>query len=249
MSPSPIDMLMYGTASLLMCILSGISGGGGGFVMTPLLIFLGLSPAQAVATGKLAGLSVTLGSLHGLRDVRPRFDRRFLLILVLAAAIGLAAPFFIKTLEHELYKTILGGVILLMVPVLLWKKAGLHDIQPSGLTQAVGYMALGAALFLQAVFSGGLGVLVSVVMMSLLGMPALEANVTKRYSQLVLNILVILGVVFSGLIVWQMAVIGIVTSFIGGVIGGRIAVRRGNGFVTAVMLLLMSISGVWLIVS
>jgi uncharacterized membrane protein YfcA len=51
----PLELALYGGAGFLMSILGGIAGGGGGFVMTPLAIFLGLTPAQAVSTGKFAG--------------------------------------------------------------------------------------------------------------------------------------------------------------------------------------------------
>ena len=52
----PEKLVILGAVSLLMSILSGIGGGGGGFIMTPLAIFLGLTPQQAIASGKIGGL-------------------------------------------------------------------------------------------------------------------------------------------------------------------------------------------------
>jgi uncharacterized membrane protein YfcA len=102
-------------------------------------------------------------------------------------------------------------------------------------------------MFLQGVFSGGLGTLVSVVLMSMLGMTATEANVTKRWSQLILNSTIVVGVLFSGLIVWQVLLVLIPLSILGGYLGGKIAVKKGNKFVLDVMIILMVISALLLI--
>ena len=44
-----IDIFLLLFLSLLVGVLSGIFGVGGGFLMTPFLIFLGVPPAYAVA--------------------------------------------------------------------------------------------------------------------------------------------------------------------------------------------------------
>jgi uncharacterized membrane protein YfcA len=62
-----------------------------------------------------------------------------------------------------------------------------------------------------------------------------------------LNITILLGVIFSGLIVWQIATVMIFTTFIGGSIGGHLAVKKGDKFVLNVMIGLMVISGLLLI--
>ena len=57
--------------SFVASVISGFGGGGGGFIMTPYYIWIGLTPQQAVATGKLGGVGVAAGALtafkgHGL---------------------------------------------------------------------------------------------------------------------------------------------------------------------------------------
>ena len=78
-------------------------------------------------------------------------------------------------------------------------------------------------------------------------MTAIEANITKRWSQLILNITMTIGVLTSGLIVWRVAIVGIFSAFIGGYLGGRIAIKKGDKLVMNVMLGLMFVSGVWLV--
>lgn len=234
-----IDLVIYGVATFFTAIVSGIAGGGGGFVTTPLAIFLGLSPAQAVASGKIGGLAISVSSLQGMKGVKVKSKKQLAVIMVMAFVIGAAAPFFITRLDSELYRTILGVLILLMIPVIMFKKVGQSSHQPTSLQTALGYGSLVFAFALQAVFSGGMGSLVNLALMGFIGMTALEANVTKRYSQLILNSVIVIGVLFTGLIYWPIVLVGVVASYTGGFIGGKLAVKRGNKFVITVFVILM----------
>lgn len=243
------ELAVFGLAGFVMAVLSGIAGAGGGFVMTPLAILLGLTPAQAVSTGKFSGLSVTIGSLAGLSKARERVTwRRIIPVMVLALAVGLLVPFAIKALDNDVYKNVLGVILLLMIPVVIIRKTGLKASRPSGLQKIGGGLLLTVALVLQGVFSGGLGTLVNLVLMGMMGMTAIEANITKRWSQVILNITIIIGVLFSGLIIWSVVPVAVASTFTGSYIGGHMAVRKGDAFIMRVMVILMAISGVLLIV-
>lgn len=242
-----IELVVYGVLAFFAAIMSGIGGAGGGFIMTPLLIFLGLSPAQAVATGKFSGLALSVGSLGGLSDVKRGSKKQLAFIIFLALVIGLLAPFAITRLDTQVYRQALGVLLLCMVPILIIKKVGRKEYHPSKLKQGAGYFLLVISLCLQAVFSGGLGTLVNIVLMAFLGMSALEANVTKRTSQVVLNTVIVLGVLASGLIVWKLAIVAMIASSCGGYIGGRIATKKGDTFVMTVFIILMIVSALYLL--
>lgn len=242
------ELVLFGVMGFLTAILSGISGAGGGFIMTPLAIFLGLTPAQAVATGKFSGLSVTVGSLIGMKRAHGRVSKaRVIPVMILAFLIGLAVPFAIKSLDNEIYKTALGVILLLMIPVLIFKRVGVKPHHPAWWQKIAGGGLLSVALLLQGVFSGGLGVLVNVVLIGMMGMTALEANITKRWSQLILNITIIIGVLTSGLIIWNVVIVGVLLTFAGSYLGGRLAVKHGDGFVMKIMIALIIVSALLLI--
>jgi uncharacterized protein len=242
------QLVLYGLVSLGMSVFSGIAGGGGGFVMTPLLIFLGLTPAQAVSTGKIGGLAITVGTIGGMRSEHERLSKwRVSAVMVLALVVGLLVPFVIRGLESGAYRVVLGVILLLMIPVMIVKKVGITPHEPSRPRQVAGAGLLTAALFLQGAFSGGLGTLVNVVLMGMLGMNATEANLTKRWSQLVLNVTVVMGVLASHLIVWRYVAVAVPTTLVGGYVGGWLAVKRGNQFVLNAMMVLMAVSALALI--
>lgn len=242
------ELILIGATGFLTAVASGIIGGGGAFIMTPLMILLGISPASAVATGKFNGLSTSIGSLSGTRKMHGRVSKaKVIPIMILAFVIGLIAPYVIRSLDSEFYRTFMGVMIIAMIPVLILKKIGLKPSHPKLWQKYLGFCGLSLALFIQGVFSGGLGILVNIVLMGLLGMTALEANITKRWSGLILNVTVIVGVIGSGLIIWQLAIIGIFSTLSGSYAGGLLAVKRGNEFIMKIMIGFMLISGLALI--
>lgn len=232
----------------LVSVFSGIAGGGGGFVTAPLFILLGMTPAQAVSTLKLSGLAIAIGTLGGMREAHGRVSRRRVIpVMVLALLVGLAVPFLIKSLDSTVYRVVMGAILLLMIPVVLVKKVGLQEFRPTAGQKFAGGVLLTMALFLQGVFGGGMSAAVNLVLMGMLGMTATEANITKRWSQLILTVTVVLGVLTSGLIVWTVAAVAVPLQFVGGYLGGRMAVKRGDRFIMNVMVALMAISALALI--
>lgn len=241
-------LVVYGIAGFIVAVLTGITGAGGGFVITPLGIILGLTPAQSVSAGKFSGLSIAIGSLVGMNRAHGRVSwQRIVPVMMVAFIVGLLAPFAIKTLDSQVYRVTLGIMLLMMIPVLLRKRIGIERRLPSSRQRVVGGGLLVFAFLLQGIFSGGLGSLVNIVLMGMLGMTAIEANITKRWSQIILNFTIIIGVVWSGLVVWRVVAVGILSTFGGSIVGGRLAVKHGDEFVMRIMIGLLVVSALALI--
>ncbi len=83
----PVDPFVVLAMGTLVGLLSGLLGIGGGFLMTPLLIFIGIPPAVAVATqsNQLVAASVS-GVLAHWR--RRNVDFKLGIIMLLGGAIG-----------------------------------------------------------------------------------------------------------------------------------------------------------------
>ena len=81
---NPIEILLL---SALVGVLSGLFGVGGGFLMTPFLIFLGVPPAYAVANeaNNILATSVSGSTTHYLKNT---LDYKMGFIIVIGGAIG-----------------------------------------------------------------------------------------------------------------------------------------------------------------
>ena len=82
-----IDVIFILFISFVVGILSGLFGVGGGFLMTPFLIFLGIPPAYAVPNeaSNILGTSVSGSTTHYLKGT---LDYKMGLMIVVGGTIG-----------------------------------------------------------------------------------------------------------------------------------------------------------------
>ncbi len=243
------ELLIIGFVGFFLAILSGIAGGGGGFIMTPMLIFLGLTPPQAIATGKLGGLSMAVGSLVGMKSSSKVNRKMLAVIIVLSVLAGIISSKLIVNIDEDFYGKLLGVALIMVAPIIVFKKVGHQEKNISANKKLLGYIALFVTLFVQGILSGGFGIFVSIVLMSGLGLSAIQSNVTRRITQLILNSVIVLSLIGSGLILWNVALIMIVVNLVGSAIGGHIATKKGSSFVSNVMAGLAVVSGIALLFS
>ncbi len=245
---SNIELIIFAVVTLLSTIISATSGGGAGFILTPLAIFMGLTPQQTVATGKFVGLSAAVSGLRVLRAQKLHSRLIAGTMMVLAAFIGLSAPQLITRIDNDTYQKVLGFIILVMIPVLYIKKTGTSKKTVSRSRQKFGWLFICITLLGQAVLGGGVGTFVNLVLMSFFGMGALEAAITKRFSQVILNAALIIGLFGTGLIVWRVSIVAGIASAIGSHIGSKLAIKKGNAFVMNILMIAMLFSGVALLI-
>ena len=98
-----IDIFLLLFISLLVGVLSGLFGVGGGFLMTPFLIFLGVPPAYAVANeaNNILATSVSGSTTHYLKDT---LDYKMGLMIVVGGVIGTSIGIYTFTYFQDLGK-------------------------------------------------------------------------------------------------------------------------------------------------
>jgi uncharacterized membrane protein YfcA len=120
----PVNVFLVLAMGLAVGFISGLFGIGGGFLMTPLLIFIGVSPAVAVATvaSHIAASSMS-GAISYWR--RRALDLALALMLLAGGIVGTVAGVWLFTLLRSLgqlditigvsYVLLLGSVGIMMV--------------------------------------------------------------------------------------------------------------------------------------
>jgi hypothetical protein len=227
-------LILFGILNLVVSTLSGAAGGGGFLSGAPLLILLGLSPAQAVATTRFGGFGISMGA--SIRFWREKItDKRTVIIFSLlgaaCAVIGSLGLLHFRTQSEVLQKLIGLTVLFVAVPSMYIGRTGLKPGHKSRGTRAVGIVLLTIVTILLAAFGSGMGTLQMVILLYFFGMTALVASATRRFMQLVVAAVSLIFYIPSGLVDFPLALTALATSFLGGFAGAHIAIRKGDKFV------------------
>jgi uncharacterized membrane protein YfcA len=246
-----MDLLVIATffIGLASSILSGISGGGGGFITMPYFIFIGLSPAQALATAKMGGIGTAFGSIAAIKGkglVHRKLVVPFMSITIVCAFVS---AWLIPQIDAVLFQRIIGVVLILLMPSLFIKKAAFQPGERSKAWVTAGFMFYAVFSFMQTLVGTGMGSILVLILMFLFGLTALEANATKRVAQSSQAIILFVLLTFQGLVVFAHGVAGLIGSLIGSHIGTKFAIKKGNTFVKYVLASTMIISGIILILT
>lgn len=228
-------------------IVSGMSGGGGAMLMIPAFIATGLPPQVAVATAKLSGLGGDYGGLLGfLKSGHIRKDIIRVMIPI-AVLVGLATPLVFAAVSSREFQIALAVVMIALLPTLFITKK--LPKPPTRKHKLAGYSLYSVVLFLQGIFSGGVGSLAVYVLTLLFGTTKLETLATRRVIVAVMSPIALVALLVGGFVHVGLGLAGLVAAFGGTYVGSKIALKGGEMFVTAVMATTIALSSVLLIVT
>ena len=230
-------------------ILSGMAGGGGGFIITPFYIAIGLTPQQSIATGKLGALGLDAGAIAAFRGKIKQYRNFTFFLVLIAVGVGFLSSYFIRNIRNENLQLIMGIMNLVMIPFLFIKHHRLKGRRKHYILRFLSILLIVVILLLQGTFSSGIGSLVNVFLILFFGFSALEASLIKRQTSIVLDVVVLAGLLGAGLINFKYGLIGMAGGLTGGYIGSRFALHEGERFARYALMVFMLVSGIWLIAS
>ena len=233
--------------SLSVSVLSGVSGGGGGFIMTPYLIFIGMSPAQSIATGKFGAIGSTLGSLTAFKGkglVHKNIAYALTIITIIVSVIG---ALLIPQINPTLFQIVIGILLIVMIPTLFIKFKTPHYTTFGKKRMGILYSVYAIIAFLQATLASGIATFINLLFIYGFGLRPLEANATKRVVQSIQAVVVGLLTALQGLVYFWYAIASIIGASIGSFVGSKLAIKGGDKVVTFGLAVFMLGSGIYLI--
>lgn len=200
--------------------------GGGSFLTLPALVFVGVPPVVANATGTVALLPGYAAGAWGFREDTQAPPGLSMARLVVLSLIGgaLGAGLLLVT-SNETFSIIIPWLLLAATvlfafgPQLRQRLAG---GAPSTAKATVGVLAV--AIY-GGYFNGGLGILL-LALFGLLGQTQLNAmNGLKNLVSALLTAIAVAVYAFGGVVNWRYALLMMVAATAGGYIGARVARR------------------------
>ena len=239
-----MELLIVSLASLLAGFVDSIVGGGG-LILVPALFatFPVAHPATLFGTNK--GASVW-GTAFATWQFSRRVEMRWAALLPAALA-GFVAAFagaWLVTVVSPVYlRKLLPGVLLaVLIYTLLKKELGrTHAPQFSGAKEAFVAAAIGAVIgFYDGFFGPGTGSFLVFLFVRLLGYDFLSASASAKLINTATNAAALILFAAKGHVWWHFVVAMAVANVVGSLLGTRLALKHGTGFVRAVFIVVVS---------
>jgi uncharacterized membrane protein YfcA len=218
--------------------------GGGGLVLTPAMLNLhpSLSILQAIGTQRTSSiLGTSVAAWNYLRNIR--IERHILLPACLAAlcasAIGVQ---FAKRMDPDILKWIVLSIcVVLALYTAIRKDLGLKEerrYHPKHETIAA--VSIGAATgFYNGLIGPGTGTIMVFAFVSFMGLDFLKSSAVSKAANVSADLSSWTVLLFSGFVLWVLAIPLIIGNMIGSYIGSHMAIRKGQAFVRAIFLVIV----------
>jgi uncharacterized protein len=220
--------------------------GGGGLIQLPALL-IGLPdstpPAAILGTNKVSSVwgTATSSITYAVR-IRP--DWRTIIPLVVASAVGAVVGAQLARFLPREWFTPIVLVAMVGVGIYTWRRPELglvsarkHDGGAHyGRTAAIG---LGVGAY-DGFLGPGTGSFFVILLVGVLGYGFLEASAKAKIANLVTNLAAIAVFAASGSILWALGLAMGAANLVGGLLGARTAISRGNAFIRRVFLVVLA---------
>ena len=239
-----MELLIVSMASLLAGFVDSIVGGGG-LILVPALfaVFPAAHPATLFGTNK--GASVW-GTAFATWQFSRRVEMRWAALLPAAGA-GFVASFagaWLVTVVSPDYLRKLLPLVLLVVLIYTVAKKDLgrtHTPRFSGAAEQWVAASVGTLIgFYDGFFGPGTGSFLVFLFVRLLGYDFLSASASAKLVNTATNLAALLLFVAKGHIWWHFVVAMAVANVVGSLLGTRLALKHGTGFVRVFFMIVVS---------
>lgn len=211
-------------------ILSGIAGGGGGYLMAPYWLISGMTPAQGATTGGFMAIGMGASSLAAFRKT-DHFPRNKKLSIVLTIVTAIASVVGAITLTHihtGSFKTILAIITLLSIPMLFIDR---RKIVLKNRHRNIGVASLVFLLLVSSIIaSSAFSILIAIGLSQLFNLSILQSTALRRLIGLIQSVVIFAILALQGNFLFIHAVMAIIGGSAGSYLGTRIAIKKGDDF-------------------
>ena len=225
---SPLDLLLAALAALAAGAVNALAGGGT-LISFPALTFLGVPAVAANVTNTVALCPGYFGGTLAQRADLGGQGKRLLMILPAALTGGIAGGYLLLITGEKLFTNLIPYLILLasallavQEPVRAWLKRRMGETHSARL-ESLTWFPAGLASVYGGYFGAGLGVMLLSALGLTLNDNLTRINALKQATSAMVNIAAAIYFLFSGQVVWTLALVMAVGALIGGVLGGKLA--------------------------
>lgn len=227
---------------ILLCLAAFLAGfvdaivGGGGLIQTPmgLILLPSLPVSTVIGTLKIPSFSGTFfAAIQYLKKIEMNW-KLLITMMVLAFPSAYAGSTLLTYVSNDFMKPLLLVVLSLLVIYTYAKKNfGQHADKSHSPTQQIIYAVLISFIigFYDGFIGPGTGSFLVLAFITLLGFDFLQASANAKMVNLATNFGSIILFISKGKIIWTIAIPMAVCNAVGGILGAKLAINRGNKFI------------------
>lgn len=231
MDLSALDHVLVALAAVGAGIVNAVAGGGT-LITFPTLVALGVPSVSSSITNTVALCPGYFGGAVAQRGDLSHQRHRLRSLSVVSAAGGLLGSVLLVLSPEEVFEGIVPFLLLLACGLLAFQERirRIMPVRPDAedASDGPGALLLGS-LFITTVYGGyfgaGLGIIVLATLGLLIDDSIRNLNALKQAIALITNVVAALFFLFSGDVVWSLALVMAPAALVGGAIGGRLASR------------------------
>jgi len=225
-----------------------VMAGGGSLISLPILIFLGLDPAMANGTNRVAILVQNITAVSSFRS-QGYSEMRHSLGLALCTVPGaVAGAFAAVAVDPVLFKRILGVVLVAAVVLILRKGPSSADEDRGVRRPVLAHLAMVGVGFWGGFLQAGVGFLIMPILFHLLRLDLIRVNMHKVFIVGVYTIPALLVFALEGKVWWLGGLALAVGNAAGAWLATRVTISHGERAIRVVFIAAVIAMGVKLIV-
>lgn len=240
-----MEWILLPLASLFAGFVDAIVGGGG-LILLPALFaaFPGAHPATLFGVNKGAAVwGTTIAASQYIRRVKLHGST---VVISMAAAFAgsMAGAWVVTQVDSSQFRKALPFLLTGVLLYTLWKKdLGRHHIAHLGRRQeALLSTAIGVIIgFYDGVFGPGTGSFFVFALVRLLGYDFLHASALAKLMNVATNLSALAIFIQAGHIWWEWVAVLAAANVLGSVLGTRLALKHGAGFIRKIFLVVVSL--------
>lgn len=212
--------------------------GGGGLLTIPALLWVGLSPQQALATNKLQAVVGALGALLKYRQAGLVQLRGMYLPFMMALGGGAIGSWTVNQCDPGRLAALLP-LLLIGVSLYWWWFPRIAEVamrRRLGIVAFAGSAALGIG-FYDGFFGPGTGTWFALALVTLLGFQLIQATAHAKLLNFASNFGALLVFVASGPMLWTLGLSMALGQGLGSWLGAQLALRHGEKLIRALLML------------
>lgn len=234
----------------LLCIASFFAGfidavaGGGGLIQTPIALLLlpNIPVANIIGTLKIPGISGTsFAAFQYLKKVTINW-KSILPMLVLSCTMAFLGSYSMTLVKNDFMKPVLVAVLVVVAGYTFFKKDFGQATSVTIPENKIFFYGLVISLvigFYDGFIGPGTGSFLVLALISILGFDFLHASANAKIINIATNIGSIAFFILKGKIFWNIAIPMAFCNALGGWLGAKTAIRKGNEFIRVFFLIVV----------